>query len=117
MWLELNEAYYARIEPKKLPCFYFLVYIHDKEDQVLMAIGDTSREISSIQLNIATQLNDFIFEVKLTEKRLTTLDKDGGRCRDYGDFNFNSCTKMFFYEFLKDKINCSIAGKACQFFG
>ena len=91
-----------------------IVYFHDKKDKMWATFGAPPKHITRIQLGIGNNTDIALVRATITEKHVTSLDKENSHCKLYGagGYDFNECSLQFFSSYLKDKINCTLPGNA-----
>jgi hypothetical protein len=89
-----------------------LVYVHDREDKILVSLGRPPKEITTIHLKLDNQSEIGSIEGTVTEKQVTLLNKEHSHCKTYekGAPDFNACSKEYIYSQLKETINCTTPG-------
>ena len=89
-----------------------LVYFHDQKDKMWTTFGAPPKDITSIQLGIGNNTDIAVVQATITEKHVTSMDKENSHCNNYeaDGHDFNSCTLDFFSSYFKDQINCTLPG-------
>jgi len=91
--------------------YFFSVYIHRKEDQLMVSLGDPPIEITVIHLEPNRPNDTSVFAIRLTEKQHTSLSKEDTECKNYENGeNFNLCSQKSLGNFLDEQTSCTLPG-------
>ena len=91
----------------------FSVILHWREDKVLIAMGVPPIPLTTLMMDLQSQQNLIEFEIKLTEQRITYLDKKTNPCKNYDPkgLSYSQCVKDFIWAHSKANMKCFLPGK------
>ena len=80
---------------------------------MLISLGVPPKEVTMLQLPTSPQSQIIGIEAIITERSVSVMNKKSFPCKEYSieELDFTTCSQNFYASFLKDKINCTIAGE------
>ena len=80
---------------------------------MLITLGVPPTDVTMIQLPTSPESEIASIEILVRETQFLIMNKKSFPCKQYGsdEVDFTNCSQHFYASFLKDKVNCTIAGK------
>ena len=80
---------------------------------MLITLGVPPTDVTMIQLPTSPESEIGTIEILIRETQFLIMSKQSFPCKQYvaDEVDFATCSQRFYASFLKDKVNCTIAGK------
>ena len=80
---------------------------------MLIEMGVPPIPLATLMMDWESQKNIYLYDIKVTERRTTAIDRKTNPCKLYNDQNglsFNQCVKDFIGGYFKEHMKCFLPG-------
>ena len=93
--------------------FLNIVFLHQEEDKLWIAVGVFPKKLPTIQLGIHSETEIISVTISINEKMMVLRNQPSRQCKNYDPssiMSFNDCNRKYIKAYLKKTANCTIPG-------